>query len=378
MPDDNGLSAMDLLVQPDPAHADLVRLEDVKVYFWVREGLFKTQAVRAVDGVSLSLKHGEVVSVVGESGSGKTTLGRASLRLVKPTAGRVLFDGRDITALREEELRTLRRRAQAIFQDPFSSIDPFMTVYDSVEEPLIIHRLGSASARRERVLHALQDVRLTPPEEIGARYPHLLSGGQRQRVGIARALVLQPDYIMADEPVSMVDASSRAELLYLLRGLQDRLGIALLYITHDIATARHFAQRIAVIYLGLIVESGPAATVVENPLHPYTQALIAAVPEPDPANRLRERPVLPGEPPSPVHVPPGCSFHPRCPSYMRGTCEAARPRLMEVEPKHLVACYLHPGAQPVPDQLHRERLGTPANARIADRIGGWIDLPLER
>jgi len=319
----------------------LVRLEDVKVYFWVRKGLFRTRPVRAVDGVSLNLKRGETVAVVGESGSGKTTLGRASLRLVRLTAGRVVFDGQDITALPEEELRPLRRRAQAIFQDPFSSIDPFMTVYDSVEEPLIIHGIGPASERRARVLQALRDVRLTPPEEMSVRYPHLLSGGQRQRVGIARALVLRPDYIVADEPISMVDASSRAELLYLLRELQERFGITFLYITHDIATARHFAQRIVVMYLGRIVESGLTAAVVENPLHPYTRALMAAVPEPDPANRLRERPVLPGEPPSPIRVPSGCAFHPRCPDYMPGTCEADCPSLVEAEPKHFVACYRH-------------------------------------
>ncbi len=328
---------------------DLVQLEDVRVYFWIRKGLLKTQTVRAVDGVSLSVKRGEAVAVVGESGSGKTTLGRASLRLVRPAGGRVLFDGQDITALPEEGLRPLRRRAQAVFQDPFSSIDPFMTIYDTVEEPLIIHGVGPASERRERVLQVLRDVRLVPPEEMGTRYPHLLSGGQRQRAGIARALVLQPEYIVADEPVSMVDASSRAELLYLLRELQERFGIAFLYITHDIATARHFAVRIAVMYLGRIVESGPTAAVVENPLHPYTQALIAAVPEPDPANRLRERAVLPGEPPSPTRVPPGCAFHPRCPDHMPGICEAARPSLVEAEPGHFVACYLrsddhHPNA----------------------------------
>ena len=320
----------------------LVRLEQLQVYFWVRKGLLRTQVVRAVDGVSLSLRRGEVVAVVGESGSGKTTLGRASLRLIRPTGGRVLFDGRDITALPEKELKSLRRRAQAIFQDPFSSIDPFMTVFESVEEPLVIHGIGSAQERRDRVLQALQDVRLTPPEEMGARYPHQMSGGQRQRVGIARALVLRPEYIVADEPVSMIDASSRAELLHLLRELRDRFGIAFLYITHDIATARHFAHRIAVMYLGRIVESGPAVTVVENPLHPDTQALMAAVPEPDPANRLRERPALPGEPPRPTQMPPGCPFHPRCPSYMPGTCEEALPPLVEVEPDHFVACFLYP------------------------------------
>lgn len=332
----------------DTSGEDLVRLEDVKVYFWTRQGLFRMRPVRAVDGVSLTLRRGEVVAVVGESGSGKTTLGRASLRLIRPTGGRVLFDGLDITSLPEKRLRPLRRRAQAIFQDPFSSIDPFMTVYDSVEEPLLIHGIGPAAERRKRVLQALRDVRLTPPEEIGARYPHLLSGGQRQRVGIARALVLRPDYIVADEPVSMIDASSRAELLALLRDLQRRFGIAFLYITHDIATARHFAHRIAVMYLGRVVESGLASAVVENPLHPYTRALMAAVPEPDPANRLRDRPVLPGEPPSPTQVPPGCSFHPRCPDVISGLCDRTSPDLIEIESEHLVACHLHSGGRAEP------------------------------
>ena len=319
----------------------LVQLDNVEVNFWVRRGLFKTQAVHAVAEVSLNLARREAVAVVGESGSGKTTLGRASLGLVKPTSGRVLFDGQDIAGLSPRGLKAYRRRAQAIFQDPFASIDPFMTVYQSVEEPLVIHGIGSEDTRRQQVYQVLRDVRLTPPEEMGQRFPHLLSGGQRQRVGIARSLVLQPDYIVADEPVSMVDASSRAELLYLLRNLRDQFSIAFLYITHDIATARHFAHRVVVMYLGRVVESGDVSTVVENPLHPYTQALIAAVPEPDPVNRLRERPVLKGEPPSPTHVPSGCPFHPRCPQCIQGTCEVAQPRLVEVEPDHSVACYLY-------------------------------------
>jgi peptide/nickel transport system ATP-binding protein len=320
----------------------LLQLENLQVHFTVRRGLFATQTVRAVDGVSLTLQRGEVVAVVGESGSGKTTLGRASLGLIKPTAGEVRFEGAPLTSLTPQERKAFRRRAQAIFQDPFASIDPYMTIFDSVAEPLVIHRVGSAAERRERVYAALRDVRLTPVEEMADRYPHMLSGGQRQRAGIARALVLRPQYILADEPVSMVDASSRAELLYLLRDLRDRFDLAFLYITHDIATARHFAHRIVVMYLGHIVESGPAAAVVAKPLHPYTQALIAAVPEPDPANRLIMRPVLQGEPPNPAQAPPGCRFHPRCPHFMAGVCDGVQPQLVEVEPEHFVACYLYP------------------------------------
>lgn len=319
----------------------LLQIENVHIHFSVRKGLFGTETVRAVNGVDLALRRGEVVAVVGESGSGKTTLGRASLGLLKPTQGRVCFEQADLSRLDDPARKAFRRRAQAIFQDPFASIDPYMTIFDTVAEPLVIHRIGNEAERRDRVYQALREVRLTPEDEMAQRYPHMLSGGQRQRAGIARALVLRPDYILADEPVSMVDASSRAELLYLLRDLRDRSQITFLYITHDIATARHFAQRIVVMYLGRIVESGPAAAVVENPLHPYTQALIAAVPEPDPANRLHMRPVLAGEPPNPSRLPAGCAFHPRCPQWMQGKCERATPALVEAEPGHFVACYLY-------------------------------------
>jgi len=326
-----------------PSSQPLVQLHDVKVHFSVRKGLFGSESVHAVDGVTLDIGAGEVVAVVGESGSGKTTLGRAALGLIRVTEGHVSFENTAISALSQKEQKAFRRRAAAIFQDPFASIDPYMTAYESVAEPLVIHGIGSDSERRERVFQALHDVRLRPAQEIAGKYPDLLSGGQRQRLSIARALVLQPQFIVADEPVSMVDASSRAELLALLRELQKRFNIAFLYITHDIATARHFAQRIVVMYLGCVVEMGEAADVVRNPMHPYTQALIAAVPEPDPANRLHQRPSLPGEPPSPVNAPSGCSFHPRCASYMAGRCELTTPRLREVEPNHFVACFLHEG-----------------------------------
>lgn len=319
----------------------IVNIQNLQVHFSVRQGLFATKTVKAVDGVTLSLQRGEVVAVVGESGSGKTTLGRAALGLLKPTAGSVIVAGQNLADLSERQQKAFRRQAQVIFQDPFATIDPYMTIYDSVAEPLVIHGIGDKTEQRERVYQALRDVRLTPAEEIASRYPHMLSGGQRQRAGIARALVLQPDYILADEPVSMVDASSRAELLYLLRDLRERFHITFLYITHDIATARHFAQRIVVMYLGRIVESGPAATIVESPLHPYTQALIAAVPEPDPNNRHQPRAVLQGEPPDPSQTPTGCSFHPRCPAFMAGKCDGDVPTLIEAEPEHWVACYLY-------------------------------------
>ena len=319
----------------------LLELDDVAVDFHVRKGLFRSVAVHAVDGVSLRVGAGETVAVVGESGSGKTTLGRASLRLVRPVRGSVRFDGRDITHLSEGELKPFRRQAQAIFQDPYSSINPYRTVRETVEEPLVVHAIGTKQERAERVHKALEDVQLRPAETFLASYPHVLSGGQRQRVGIARALVLEPRYIVADEPVSMIDASSRAEILYLMRDLQRAYGIAFLYITHDIASARHFADRIAVMYLGGIVELGSSEAVVEDPLHPYTRALIDAVPEADPANRLRVRPVVPGEVPSAADPPAGCPFHPRCPRFIAGRCEQARPALREVSAGHYAACYLY-------------------------------------
>ncbi len=319
---------------------DLLVVEGAVVEFHARRGLLGSVPVRALDGVSLSLDRGETVAVVGESGSGKTTLARVCLRLQEPTRGKVSFDGQDITRWKDKRLKEFRRRAQGIFQDPFSSLDTNMTVGQIVEEPLIIH--GHRDGRLDKVYKALEEVKLTPPSEMTAKFPHMLSGGQRQRVAIARALVLQPELIVADEPVSMVDASSRAEILYLLRELQERHGAAFLYITHDIATAYHFSQRIAVMYLGRIVETGATREVIGNPLHPYTQALLKAVPEPDPDNRLKRRAVVEGEPPSPAHPPSGCHFHPRCP-YAFERCPVEDVRLQEVRPGHWVACHLWPG-----------------------------------
>ncbi len=319
----------------------LLSIEKVSVQFAARKGLLGRTIVRAVNDVSLALHRGETVAVVGESGSGKTTLGRASLGLVEPASGRVTFDGKVVTGQTESQRKWFRRRAQAVFQDPYSSMNAYMTVGQIVEEPLLVHGMGKREERLARVAQALQDVRLSPPDDFIGKYPHTLSGGQRQRVGIARALVMRPEYIVADEPVSMIDASSRAEVLYLMRDLQRRYGIAFLFITHDIASAAHFSNRVAVMYLGRIVELGPPRAVVNDPLHPYTRALIEAVPEPDPANRLRMRQVVPGEPPSPSNLPAGCSFHPRCPRVIKGTCEATVPPLQEIKPGHFAACYLY-------------------------------------
>ena len=319
----------------------LVRLEDVQMHFQVHKGFFKSEVVKAVDGVTLDLGRGETVAVVGESGSGKTTLGRLSLRLLQPTKGKILFNGLDVTTANEKGLLWFRRRAQIIFQDPYSSLDPFMSVEQILQEPLQIHHIGEKSERRETVYKVLDDVKLTPPQETAEKYLHMLSGGQRQKVGIARALILNPEYIVADEPVSMIDASNKAEILLLMKELQGKYGITFLYITHDIATAKHFSDRTAVMYLGRVVEIGRSRDVINEPLHPYTMALLEAVLEPDPQNRHRERKTIPGELPNQINVPSGCRFHPRCSYFMENKCEIHDPPMVEARPKHYVACYLY-------------------------------------
>jgi len=268
---------------------DLLSLQNIRMVYQARKGLFGFTPVVALDGVSLSLAEGDTVALVGESGSGKSTLARVALRLVRPTSGRVLFDGADITALSEGRLAGFRQQVQGIFQDPFSSLDPFMRVLDTVEEPLIIHRMGNREKRRELLYQALEEVRLVPAKEFAKKFPHQLSGGQRQRVAIARCLVLRSRLIVADEPVSLLDASSRAEILSLFRELQHRHSLTFIYITHDLSTARQFAPRIAIMYRGKIVETGPTSQVITQPQHPYTRALLEAVPQPDPSNRFRER-----------------------------------------------------------------------------------------
>jgi len=316
----------------------IVELRNVSMFFRSRSGLLKSIVVKAVDGVSLYVGKAETLALVGESGSGKTTVAKLSLRLLKPTGGRIIFEGVDITYTPEKELRWFRRKAQAVFQDPYSSINPYMTIRQIVEEPLILHKVEGDKVGI--VEEALEAVRLIPAEEYLDKYPHMLSGGQRQRVGIARALVLKPIYIAADEPVSMIDASSRAEILYLLRELQEKRGISFLYITHDMATARHFSDRIAVMHLGKIVEIAESNDIVNNPLHPYTQALIEAVPDPNPANRFRERKTVSGEPLNPANPPEGCRFHPRCP-YVMDICRLNDPELKEIKKGHYVACHLY-------------------------------------
>lgn len=313
----------------------LMSLNDVRTYFRVSKGIFQTLTVKAVDGVSLAIRNGETVAIVGESGCGKTTLGRTALRLEEPVSGEIVFEGRNVLGVKEDT-KWFRKKAQMIFQDPFTSLNPNMTVKQIIEEPLIIHNFDQEE-RGRRISKALADVRLLPPQEFLPKFPHMLSGGQRQRVGVARSLVLDPNFIVADEPVSMIDASSRAEILSLIRELQKKYNVGVMYITHDIATAKYFSDRIAVMYAGKIVEHGDTTTVLGEPLHPYTVALMDAVPDPDPQNRFRFRKVVPGEPPSPITPPTGCRFHPRCP-YATEVCEENVPLLREIEERQ-VACH---------------------------------------
>jgi oligopeptide/dipeptide ABC transporter ATP-binding protein len=298
--------------------APLLEVEDLVTRYPLPRGFAGTllrrprRQVHAVDGISFTLREGEMLALVGESGCGKTTTAQSVLRLVEPESGHIRFRGRDIVRLSARALRPLRREMQIIYQDPYESLDPRFRVNDTVEEPLVVHGVGgSADARRRRVLDALERAGLTPPDLYLERFPHELSGGQRQRVAIAAALALEPRLLVADEPVSMLDVSVRAGILSLLDGLR-RSGLGILMITHDLSTAAHFADRIAVMYLGRIVEEGPAREVVLRPRHPYTKALISVVPKRDPRDSTRAQ-ILTGETPNPVYIPSGCRFHPRCP-----------------------------------------------------------------
>jgi oligopeptide transport system ATP-binding protein len=320
----------------------LVRVEGLKKHFAIYGGFLGRQvgAVKAVDGISFDIQRGETLGLVGESGCGKSTAGRSILKLYEPTAGRVVFDGNDLTQLSGEELRQLRPRMQMIFQDPYATLNPRHSVGKIVSEPLMIHGVMKRRSKelKERVAELLELVDLNP--DYVRRFPHEFSGGQRQRIGIARALALNPDFIVCDEPISALDVSIQAQVVNLMQDLQERLGLAYLFIAHDLSMVKHISHRIAVMYLGKIMELTDRNTIFEDPLHPYTQSLSSAVPIPNPKlERRRRRFILKGEPPSPAHPPSGCVFHPRCPLAI-DECVNVVPEFRRFRPGHFVACHL--------------------------------------
>ena len=317
----------------------LLEVTHLKVYFPVRRTWFgqARENVRAVDDVSFAVEEGETLGLVGESGCGKTTVARAVVKLVEPTEGMIRFGDGDLAKLNGKELRSHRRRLQMIFQDPIGSLNPRLTVEETIGEALDIHHLAAdSSSRRQRVNDLLEAVGLEPEQR--ERYPHEFSGGQRQRIGIARALAVEPKLIVCDEPVSALDVSVQAQIVNLLQEIQEKQRVAYLFIAHDLAVVEHISHRVMVMYLGKVVESAGSRELVNFPLHPYTQALMAAVPEPDPNSR-RQRILLGGEMPSPIHPPPGCPFHPRCP-IAEARCRVEIPPLREVRPAHWAACHL--------------------------------------
>lgn len=323
----------------DKAEA-LLQVRDLKMHFPIYRGVFQRQvgAVRAVDGISFDVFRGETLGLVGESGCGKSTTGRTILQLYKPTAGEVVFDDSDLIKLHGEDLRKMRRKMQMIFQDPYASLNPRMTVEQIVGEPLIAHNVATGKEIAERVKHLLELVGLNPA--FLTRYPHEFSGGQRQRIGVARALALQPSFIICDEPISALDVSIQAQVVNLLEELQEQFNLTYLFIAHDLSMVRHISKRVAVMYLGVIVELTDREELYRSPLHPYTQALLSAVPVPDPIlDAQRKRIILEGDVPSPANPPSGCRFRTRCP-IAESICAESRPDFREVKPGHFVACHL--------------------------------------
>lgn len=318
---------------------ELLTVRNLKKYFPITAGVFarKVGEIKAVDDVSFTVHSGETLGLVGESGCGKSTTGRSILRLIEPTSGQVLFDGVDLISLKAEELRRKRREMQMVFQDPYASLNPRQTVEQIIEEPMIVHKIGTASERKQRVKELLEVVGL--PQTYARRYPHQFSGGQRQRIGIARALAVYPKLIIADEPVSALDVSIQSQVLNLLQDIQQEFNLTYLFIAHDLSVVRHISDRVGVMYLGRIVEIANTKQLYKGPKHPYTQALLSAVPVPDPS-RTRDRILLQGDVPSPANPPTGCTFHNRC-MHALAECRTVRPELKNLEDGHAVACHLY-------------------------------------
>ncbi len=332
--------AADSVAPVEDGHAPLLDVRGLKMYFPITQGILlqrRTGWVRAVDDVSFYIARGETLGLVGESGCGKSTTGRAILQLYRPTAGEVYLDGQNLTRIRGGELRRTRRKMQMIFQDPYASLNPRMTVGSIIAEPIEIHNLARGKEKQERVAELLRLVNLNP--YFANRYPHEFSGGQRQRIGIARALAVQPQLIICDEPISALDVSIQAQIINLLEALQSDLGLTYLFIAHDLSVVRHISDRVAVMYVGKLVELTERNELYERPLHPYTRALLSAVPVPDPrVERRRQRIILAGDPASPVNPPAACRFHPRCP-FAQEICHQVEPPLEEARPGHFVSCH---------------------------------------
>ncbi len=320
----------------------LLSVDDLHVWFELRRfGFGRAGYVRAVDGVSFDLNYGEAIAVVGESGCGKSSLMKTILGLYKPTKGKVVFEDKDLSELDLKEMHWYHSHVGYVQQDPYGALAPFMSIQRILEEPLIVGGVKDKEERKRRVRKAMEEVKLSPVEDFLPKFPHMLSGGQQQRVVIARAMIMEPKFLVADEPVSMLDASVRVEILKLLRGLQESHHLSVIYITHDLSTVSYFSERIFVMYAGNLIEKAKVRQVLDNPLHPYTVALLTGTSEPDAKNAETFKEIPPGEPPSLVNPPSGCRFHPRCPKIIKGLCEVEVPPEFEPEPGHLVSCWLY-------------------------------------
>ena len=326
----------------DDGRRVVLSIDDLHVWFELRRfGFGRAGYVKAVDGVTFDVHSAETIAVVGESGCGKSSLMKAILGLHKPTSGKIVFEDKDLSKLDAKELHWYHSHVGYVQQDPYGALPPFMNVQRILEEPLIVGRVKDKKERVQRVRNVMEEVKLSPVEDFLNKYPHMLSGGQQQRVVIARAMIMEPRFLVADEPVSMLDASVRVEILKLLRGLQEKHQLSVIYITHDLSTVSYFSERIFVMYAGNVIEKAKVRSLLDNPLHPYTKALLTGTSEPDARNAETFKEIPPGEPPSLVNPPTGCRFHPRCPHFMPGLCDVKFPPDFEPEPDHFVACWLY-------------------------------------